>query len=103
MGQCQIKPLSIGNTSDEFVSPYVQPYIKPQECPQSRNQLNYEVFHNNSYPLMRNLYLIVKENGGIEEEAGIAYASLLLSQEGQRLIQQTGLVPKNKTGVENVD
>ena len=98
VGQCQIKPLAIGNTSQDLVPPYITPLVEPQKCPESRNQLNKDVFHNNSYPLMRNLYVIVKENGGIEEEAGIAYASLLLSQEGQRLIQQTGLVPKNTTG-----
>ncbi|MDJ0717535.1 MAG: PstS family phosphate ABC transporter substrate-binding protein [Prochloraceae cyanobacterium] len=93
IGQCKVKPLSIGNTSQEFVPPYVQPYIEPEQCPASRNQINYQVFHNGSYPLLRDLYVIMKQNGGIEEEVGKAYASLLLSKEGQRLIQKTGFVP----------
>ena len=93
VGQCQVKPLSIGNTPQTLISPYVTPYIEPQQCPARRNQLNYQVFQNRSYPLLHEVYVIVKENGGIEEQAGFAYASLLLSQEGQKLIQKTGFVP----------
>ena len=93
VGQCTIKPLAVGKTSQDLVSPYIEPLVEPQKCPTSRNQINKDVFQNGRYPLLRYLYVIVKENGGIEEKAGLAYASFLLSEEGQRLIQKTGFVP----------
>ncbi len=39
------------------------------------------------------LFAIIKRNAGIDEKVGIAYANLLLSDEGQRLVEQAGYVP----------
>ncbi|MGK7916809.1 MAG: substrate-binding domain-containing protein [Prochloraceae cyanobacterium] len=91
--QCTIKPLSIGRTSANLIKPYQGPLVKPEQCPTRRNQLNQKAFHNGSYPLTRNLYVIVKQNGLVDEQAGEAYAKLLLSEQGQKLIEKAGFVP----------
>ncbi len=51
------------------------------------------IFKNKDYPLTRTLFLIIKQNGDIEEEAGKAYANLLLSTEGQEQIMKIGAIP----------
>ena len=89
--QCTIKPLPIGRTSDKFFDPY----ISPDDCPRYRNRLNFDAFQNEDYPITRQLYVIVKENGNIQEQAGKAYANLLLTTEGQKLIEKAGFVPLN--------
>ena len=91
--QCTVKVIPIGRTSRELISPYQQPIIPAQECPQRRNQPNRQAFQDASYPLVRNLYVIVKQNGLIDQQAGEAYAKLLLSEEGQRLVERVGFVP----------
>ncbi|MBE9211430.1 PstS family phosphate ABC transporter substrate-binding protein [Plectonema cf. radiosum LEGE 06105] len=92
VGQCAIKPLPIGVASNKFVTPYIEPLIEPSNCPQQRNQLNAEAFKSGEYPITRRLFVIVKRNGQIDEQAGVAYAKLLLTQQGQELISQTGFV-----------
>ncbi|MDF5731320.1 MAG: hypothetical protein PUP92_25790 [Rhizonema sp. PD38] len=37
--------------------------------------------------------MIIKKDGGLDEQAGTAYANLLLSIEGQRLVKQSGFAP----------
>lgn len=91
VSQCLIKPLAIG-TSDGFVSPYQPPYVAPSSCPQYRNRLNASAFQSGNYPLTRELFVIVKENGETEEQAGVAYANLMLTDEAQALIEEAGFV-----------
>ncbi|MBD2343127.1 substrate-binding domain-containing protein [Anabaena subtropica] len=85
--QCSIKPLPIGRTSQQFFTPYQEPYIPPSDCPDKRNQLNIQVFRNGDYPITRNLFVIVKQNGQIDEQAGKAYANWLLTPQGQKLLE----------------
>ncbi|MGK7917400.1 MAG: substrate-binding domain-containing protein [Prochloraceae cyanobacterium] len=91
--QCRIKPLPIGVSSDRIVSPYIEPLVPSNQCPARRNQINYQAFRDATYPITRNLYVIIKQNGQIEEQAGEAYAQLLLSDQGQELIEKAGFVP----------
>ncbi|MEO1375320.1 MAG: PstS family phosphate ABC transporter substrate-binding protein [Cyanobacteria bacterium J06635_10] len=91
VGQCAIKPLPIGRTSN-FIPPYKNPLILPSQCPQKRNQLNTEAFKSGEYPITRRLFVVVKMNGQIDEQAGIAYANLLLTNEGQKSISKAGFV-----------
>jgi phosphate transport system substrate-binding protein len=49
-------------------------------------------FQNGQYPITRNLYVIVNQNGKMEQQAGEAYANLVLSPRGQVLIEQSGFV-----------
>lgn len=90
--QCSIKPLPLGNKAGEFVMPYQQPFVSPQECPGKRNQLNIAAFQNGQYPITRKLFVIVKQNNQREQQAGEAYANLLLSAEGQKAIANAGFV-----------
>jgi phosphate transport system substrate-binding protein len=82
-GQQTIRGLGLA-TSDS--TKYVLPFTKD-------GQVNLNAFRSNSYPLTRRLFVVVREDGTIEEEAGIAYANLLLTNEGQQIIEQAGFVP----------
>lgn len=90
--QCTVKPLPLGRSTSELVPPYQEPFVPLQECPNKRNSLNIEAFQNGKYPITRNLFVVVKQNNQIEQQAGIAYANLLLSSQGQELINQAGFV-----------
>ncbi|PSB18835.1 phosphate ABC transporter substrate-binding protein [Phormidesmis priestleyi ULC007] len=88
--QCTVKPLAIGKSPGQFVPPYQAPLVT--NCPTQRNQLNIQAFQNGSYPITRNLFVVVKQNGGTEQQAGEAYANLLLSDQGQDAIAKAGFV-----------
>ncbi|MCV3215428.1 substrate-binding domain-containing protein [Plectonema radiosum NIES-515] len=90
--QCSIKPLPLGRTQKEYIAPYQEPFVSQKECPGKRNKLNIEAFQSGSYPITRNLFVVVKQNGQIEQQAGVAYANLLLTEQGQELITQAGFV-----------
>lgn len=92
VGQCAIKPLPIGRTANKLVPPYKQPYVQPSDCPQQRNQLNINAFTSDEYPMTRRLFVVVKKNGQIDEQAGVIYAKLLLTDQGQKLISEAGFV-----------
>ena len=90
--QCTIKSLPIGRTKGQFVTPYQQPEIAQSQCPNQRNQLNTENFRNGNYPITRNLFVIIKQNGQSDQQAGEAYANWLLTPQGQELIEKAGFV-----------
>lgn len=90
--QCSIKPLPLKGQTGDFVPPYQEPYVSPTQCPNQRNQLNIQAFRGGQYPITRNLFVVVKQNGQREQQAGTAYANLLLSAEGQELISKAGFV-----------
>lgn len=52
------------------------------------------MIENSSYPkeMIGNLYVFVKLDGGLKQQAGIAYANMLLSDEGQKMIEEAGFV-----------
>jgi ABC-type phosphate transport system substrate-binding protein len=92
--QCSIKTLPVKNASGKFVAPYKEPLVSPTDCPAQPNQVNVEVFKSGEYPkeLSDTLYIFVKEDGQIGQQAGEAYANLLLSNEGQKLLEAAGFV-----------
>jgi phosphate transport system substrate-binding protein len=92
VNQCTIKPLPLGKTSARFISPYREPLVPKERCPQQRNQLNTHAYKDASYPITRNLFVIVKQDGDRAEEVGETYVKLLLSDQGQQLIEQAGFV-----------
>ena len=93
VGQCTVAPLAIGTSARQLVPPYQQPYVPPENCPASRNQLNLQAIENQTYPLTRPLYVIVKQDGQAAEQAGNAYAQLLRTDEGKALVREAGFVP----------
>lgn len=92
VSQCTVKSLPLGRTASELVPPYREPRVPFSECPRSRTQLNTEIFRSGEYPLTRRLFVIVKQNGQTEQQAGVAYANLLLTDEGQELLTKTGFI-----------
>ena len=93
ISQCMIKPLPIGHHSDQLIPPYQEPMVEPSECPGRRNQLNMTAMQTGEYPLLQPLFVAVKYDGQINEQAGDAYAHLLLTDQGQELMRQAGLIP----------
>ncbi len=91
--QCKIKPVPIGHNSGELVLPYLPPVVTSDQCPKQGNHLNLNAFKSGQYPITHFLYVVIKQNGRIEEHAGEAYANFLLTAEGQALITKTGAVP----------
>jgi phosphate transport system substrate-binding protein len=92
VGQCSVKPLPIGQQAGQFVPPYQEPLIPPAQCPAQKNQLNAEALQNAQYPLTRRLFVVIKQDGQIDQQAGEAYANLLLTNQGQDLLTQAGFV-----------
>ncbi len=92
VGQCSVYPLPLGRQANTFIPPYQPPYVELQRCPAQRNRLNHPAFQDGSYPITRRLFVIVKEDGSLDAQAGRAYANLLLTNQGQAAIEQTGYV-----------
>ncbi|MGL5033468.1 MAG: PstS family phosphate ABC transporter substrate-binding protein [Microcystaceae cyanobacterium] len=90
--QCTVKGMAIGKNAKDMVSPYVMPLVPEDKCPQQRNQINREAIKSGKYPLTRRLFVVVKENCQGDEQAGNAYVNLLLTKEGQDLIEKAGFV-----------
>lgn len=93
IGQCQVKPLAVGPSRVQFVSPYIGKLVPPEKCPAQRNKLDEEAIRSGSYPLVRRLFVIVKADDSIDAKVGKTYADLALTQEGQALIQAAGYIP----------
>ena len=55
--------------------------------------INEKAFADGAYPITRRLFVILKRDGRLDEQAGVAYANMLLSDEGQKLSEQAGFVP----------
>jgi phosphate transport system substrate-binding protein len=59
----------------------------------NNQQVNTSAFTSDAYPLTRRLFVISKRDGGLDQQAGVAYTSLLLSNEGQQIMREAGLAP----------
>ncbi|WP_013320850.1 PstS family phosphate ABC transporter substrate-binding protein [Gloeothece verrucosa] len=90
--QCGVKALPIGQKLGEWKTPYQEPFIPLSHCPAKRNQVNNKLIKSGEYPITRRLFVIVKGDKSIDEQAGRAYANLLLTKEGQELINKSGFV-----------
>lgn len=66
-----------------------QDYVLPVKD----GKINKQAVLDGSYPLIRRIFVILREDGEIDELAGRAYVNLLLSQEGQALIERAGYLP----------
>ncbi|WP_008311646.1 PstS family phosphate ABC transporter substrate-binding protein [Leptolyngbya sp. PCC 6406] len=93
VGQCTVKPIALGHEANALVQPYAEPYVPPSACPDQRNQLNREGFRSGDYPITRRMFVILREDGSADQQAGEAYAALLLSRQGQDLLNEAGFVP----------
>jgi phosphate transport system substrate-binding protein len=78
-----IHPLNLARTGSKQ---YVKPVL-------GKNLVNAEAFQDGSYPLTRRLLVVIRHDGTLDELAGEAYTNLLLSSEGQKIIEKSGFVP----------
>ena len=83
VGQRTIRLLGLarGNSKN-----YVQPMT-------AFGAVNKQTLLDGSYPLIRRIFVVFREDGHLDELAGKAYVDLLLSTEGQRLIEEVGYLP----------
>jgi ABC-type phosphate transport system substrate-binding protein len=94
INQCTVKTLPITrHTGSAFVAPYQGSLEPGEKCPGKHNELNLEALQNGEYPITRRLFVIIKQNGQVDEQVGEAYAKLLLTDEGQKLIKEAGFIP----------
>ncbi|BAZ52146.1 hypothetical protein NIES4103_48050 [Nostoc sp. NIES-4103] len=85
VSQYAIRPLPLSRKSDQpFVPPFTESNI---------TAVNIPAFVDGSYPITKNIFIIVKRDGSLDEKVGLAYADLLLTPQGQKLIEQSGFVP----------
>lgn len=83
MGQKTILPLPLAKgSSKNYVAPFTD-----------QGKLNTAAVINNSYPLSRRISVVIRRDGTSDELAGVAYANLLRSKQGQKLVEQMGFVP----------
>jgi phosphate transport system substrate-binding protein len=81
----RIKPLQIKDGGTLF---------PPCEQTSEKNfHPNKIIIQNDKYPLTRKLFIIIKRDNTEHEKAGIAYVNMLLSEEGQKLVDSAGYVP----------
>jgi phosphate transport system substrate-binding protein len=81
--QKTIHPLALAKANTKE---YVQPFVE-------NRQVNEQAFLNGTYPMTRRLFIIIRRDRSVDEKAGIAYVNMLLSKEGQKIINQSGFVP----------
>jgi phosphate transport system substrate-binding protein len=85
INQSMINLLPLGKVaSSGFVSPCIDQVCKA---------VNKTAFTDGTYPLTRRLFVVIKQDGKLDEQAGVAYANMLLSDEGQKLVEEAGFVP----------
>ena len=90
--QCVAKPLPLGLSQTQLIPPQLGSIVPGKDCPPARNQPNLAAFREGSYPITRPLYVIIKENKDREQLIGEAYIDLMLSEQGQQLLEQAGFV-----------
>ncbi len=84
MDQQTIRPLAIAKANSQE---YVQPLIDDGK------QINIAAIRDSSYLLTRRRFIVYRQDGTIEQLAGEAYANMLLSKEGQQIVEKAGFVP----------
>jgi serine/threonine protein kinase len=90
---CGTKPIAIVNDRGTAIKPYQEPLQSYDACNKGRkNKINIEVIKNQTYPLTRKIYIIIKADGSDRQKAGEAYAKLLKTKQGQDLLERAGFV-----------
>lgn len=85
-------PIVLGQRTIHFIgvaSAHSEKYIQPFT---NDGKVNKVAFQNDTYPLTRRVFVIIRRDGTLDEKAGVAYINLLLSNEGQQLVEKVGFV-----------
>lgn len=79
-GQKTIRSLALANSnSTNYISPFT-----------STNTVNIAALKDGTYPITRRLFVVIRRDGTLDQQAGEAYARMLLTTEGQRIIEDAG-------------
>jgi phosphate transport system substrate-binding protein len=65
-------------------------FIQPMT---TEGQVNRAALANGSYPLIQQIFVVLRQDGTLDEVAGVAYANLLLSNKGKTLMEKAGYLP----------
>ncbi len=84
IGQQSIRPLAIAKANTQE---YVQPFIDDGK------RINVTAVRNGTYPMTRRRFVVYRQDGTIDQLAGEAYANMLLSKEGQQIVEKARLIP----------
>ncbi len=82
-GQSSIRPIALSKNE----------LFPPISAILADGTVNLQAFDSGSYPLTRDLFVVIPRNGTTNEKAGVAYTNFLLSNEGQKLFEKAGFVP----------
>jgi len=58
-----------------------------------QGDINAQAVRDGIYPMTYEMFVVIRRDGSPEEKAGVAYANLLLSAEGQKIVENAGFVP----------
>ncbi|WP_017316771.1 substrate-binding domain-containing protein [Mastigocladopsis repens] len=84
VGQGTIRPVAIAKANSQQ---YMQPLID------NGKQINAAAMRDGTYPLTRRMFIGFRQDGTIDQLAGDAFVNMLLSKEGQQIVEKAGLVP----------
>ena len=95
LNQCNIRRVPLGTAVGTYFDPEVPMEKGDRICEgkQPKMQPNFEALRQTGqYPLKGYLYVVVLKNNRIQQQAAESYANLLLSEQGQDLIEKAGYV-----------
>jgi phosphate transport system substrate-binding protein len=79
-GQKTVHSLALASSGD---TSYVSPFT-------SNNKVNVAALRDGTYPITRRLFVVIRRDGSLDQKAGVAYANMLSSTEGQQFIEKAG-------------
>lgn len=80
VGQQSIRLLGVARgNSNQYISPVT-----------GSGQVNVTAFQNGTYPITRRLFVVIRRDRTPDELAGVAYTNLLLSAQGQQIVEKAG-------------
>ncbi len=77
--------IKVLNLADKDSAKFIAPIVG--------GQADLKLFQNGTYPLTRRLFVVIRQDGTPDQLAGTAYAQMLLSHQGQEIVEQAGFVP----------
>ncbi|NEQ27093.1 MAG: hypothetical protein F6K28_50405, partial [Microcoleus sp. SIO2G3] len=83
-GQRTIRPLAVAKVNSKE---YVQPLIEDGK------RINGAAIRDGSYPMTRRRFVVFRLDGTVDQLAGEAYVNMLLSKEGQQIVEKAGFIP----------
>jgi phosphate transport system substrate-binding protein len=95
LNQCNIRRVPLGAKVGEYFDPELPSETGDRICEgkQPKMRPNFEALRQSGqYPLKGYLYVVVLKNNRTQQQVGESYANLLLSEQGQALIEKTGYV-----------